>query len=152
MHRAYQISLEVSDKVATKNKTAYDRRAHAALLAEGDRVLVRNLREKGGPGKLRSYWESAVYKVIERRGEGPVYVVEPESGGERRVLHRNHLLPVGCEFTVSEENSNECRQEEKKVEMGTKELTYGRGYSSDIVIIITKLSNHNQYAYKFVWR
>ena len=30
-----------------------------------------------------------------KEGDGPVYVVQPEKGGEVRVLHRNHLLPVG---------------------------------------------------------
>ena len=76
------------------DKGAYDIKANAGVLDEGTRVLVRNLREKGGPGKLRAYWEDKVYRVVERRGEGPVYVVRPEQGEEVRVLHRNHLLPV----------------------------------------------------------
>ena len=32
----------------------------------GDKVLVRNVRERGGPGKLRSHWESGVYIVVDK--------------------------------------------------------------------------------------
>ena len=57
-------------------------------------MLVRNLRKRGGPGKLESYWEDVVYQVVERKGEGsPVYEVKPETGpGRRRVIYRNLLL------------------------------------------------------------
>ena len=95
MEEAYKTAAKVSEKVAAKNKEGYDKKASASELQSDDRVLVRNLREKGGPGKLRSYYEEAIYKVLERRGDSPVYVVQPEEGGEVRVLHRNHLLPVG---------------------------------------------------------
>ena len=95
MEEAYRIAAEVSEKVGSYNKNVFDQRASAAVLVEGDRVLVRNLREKGGPGKLRAHWENVVYRVEERRGNSPVYVVKPEKGGKVRVLHRNHLLPIG---------------------------------------------------------
>ncbi len=117
MKKAYNIASEVSKKVANRNKVNYDKKARAAVLEEGDSVLVRNLREKGGPGKLRAYWENTVYTIKERRGEGPVYVVQPKDGGETRVLHRNHLLPVGEDFVtepIEEEKVTHAKKDTKK--------------------------------------
>ena len=43
-----------------------------------DQWLVRNLSERGRPGKLRSYWENEIHEVVEQNGEMPVFVVKPE--------------------------------------------------------------------------
>ncbi|KAJ0056373.1 hypothetical protein NL108_006880 [Boleophthalmus pectinirostris] len=89
-------------KSTRRGQRCYNQRTWSSTLQPGDHVLVRNLAPRGGPGKLRSYWEEDIYVVRERRGpDSPVYAVEPLQGvGERRVLHRNLLLP--CPYLVNE--------------------------------------------------
>lgn len=49
-------------------------------LKPGDRVLLRNLSERGGPEKSRSYWEKAIYIVQEQFAGNPICVVYVEAG------------------------------------------------------------------------
>lgn len=75
MSEVYRIVCENSKKSSARGKETYDKKAKGVVLQPGDRVLVRNLSQGGGPGKLRSYWEKAIYVVKTQLAEGPVYIV-----------------------------------------------------------------------------
>lgn len=102
LKEAYDIVRKNAAKAAQRNKQQYDKKVKTSVLNAGDRVLVRNLSERGGPGKLRAYWEDTIHKVIRRVGEdSPIYEVQPENGkGRTRVLHRTMLLP--CDYLECE--------------------------------------------------
>lgn len=63
MAEAYQIANEDNKQASAQGKTQYDLKVKGVTLKPGDRVLVRNLREQEGPGKLISYWEKTIYVV-----------------------------------------------------------------------------------------
>lgn len=96
MTEAYKIANKASLSSSAKNKSYYDQKARGVVLKPGDRVLVRNMGERGGPGKLRSYWEKKIYVVKEQISDNPVYVIHPEGdpSARNRTMHRNLLLLV----------------------------------------------------------
>ena len=97
MKDAYEMARQNISKSSEDGKKQYDRKVRFSSLQPGDRVLVRNLSERGRPGKLRSYWEQEVHLIVEQKGDLPVFEVTPEGRkGKSRMLHRNLLLP--CDF------------------------------------------------------
>ena len=84
MKDAYAKAISNASKAASAGKSNYDRKVRFTVLEPGYRVLVRNLTERGGPGKLRSYWENQIYQVVEQKGELPIFVVKPEGGAKGR--------------------------------------------------------------------
>ena len=95
MQQAYDIAVQNSQKSSSKGKKLYDKKVRSTVLLPKDRVLVRNLSERGGTGKLRSYWEPKVHVVVRRVSEdNSIYEIRPEDGsGSKRIIHRNLLLP-----------------------------------------------------------
>lgn len=94
MTEAYKIVNKSNLSSSAKNKSYYDQKARGMVLKPGDRVLVRNMGERGEPGKLRSYWEKSIYVVKEQISDNPVYVIHPEEdpNTRSRTIHRNLLL------------------------------------------------------------
>ncbi|KAK6178710.1 hypothetical protein SNE40_011231 [Patella caerulea] len=122
LREAYEIAQENSRKTAVKGKHIHDKKYMSVCLEEGDKVLVRNLTERGGPGKLRSYWEDNVCVVTRRIGESPVYEVRPETGlGRTRILHRN-LLHQCNELITAYKAKEKVKQTRKPLLNPTKVL------------------------------
>ncbi|CAI5660215.1 unnamed protein product [Oreochromis niloticus] len=94
MEEAYEITRENAHKAAVRSKR-HDSKVKSSVLQPGDRVLIRNMTPRGGPGKLRNLWEDVVHTVVPQVSRHiPVYELRPEKGkGKSRILHRNLLLP-----------------------------------------------------------
>ena len=81
MKEAYDLASAHTKKSALLGKQQYNKKVkHDTALCEGYRVLVRNMTERGGPGKLRPYWEQDIYVVTQKRMDMPLYEVKPETG------------------------------------------------------------------------
>lgn len=97
-------------------KKHYDSKVKSSVLQLGDRVLIRNMTPRGGPGKLRNHWEDVVHTVVRQvNNDIPVCELRPEKGkGRSRTMHRNLLLP--CDH-LSLERSLRPRTKKSTVEI-----------------------------------
>lgn len=103
---AYELATAESARANKKNKLRYDKRMHLQSLSPGDRVLIQNLGLKG-KHKLADRWHSVPYVVESQLSNLPVYKLVPESGnGPKKVLHRNHILPLKSQVIVSPESES----------------------------------------------
>ena len=100
LRKAYEMAEKNSRNSQGDQKKFYDRKVHGAVLAPGDRVLVRKVGLKGMQ-KLVDRWSEEVYVVIDQpNSDIPVYRVKLEVGRSAvKTLHRNLLLPL-CALPV----------------------------------------------------
>ena len=113
MREAYNVAEKNAFKNSARGKKYHDKKVFGATLKIGDRVLVRNLSERGGTGKLRSFWEQKVHKVVGKKDEHiPVYTIRPEDGsGKERIIHKNLLLL--CDYLPVEEPVSSVNKKRK---------------------------------------
>ena len=125
MEEACQVARANMGKVAEWNKKNYDRKAGAQEISIGDRVLMQNCREKGGTGKLRSYWEESIFEVVEKRADAPVYRIRNiHKEKDERVVHRNLLMQCNQlpEDVFGKPAAKKENREKKNVAVKKKEV------------------------------
>lgn len=82
-------------------------------LNPGDKVLIRNLGLKGKQ-TLADCWSANPYVVESQISDLPVYHLKPADGSRPiKVMHRNHILPLGQEVRLSPEVDQELSGAEK---------------------------------------
>ena len=130
MKEAYAKASNLASKNASRGKKQYDKKVRSAVLQPGDRVFVRNLTPRGGPGKLRSFWEDEVRVVLSRKGpDSPVYDVQSESKKKPRTLHRNMLLPF--DYLSTKLAVTEPRQRRDQDRLSTRNTSIDDSSSDD---------------------
>lgn len=121
LQRAYKIASEVSDKNHLRNKRLYDKTIKCQLLDIGDRVLLKNLGQKG-KHKLQDRWSTIPYVVVEKLPNIPVYRVKPEHGkGNLKTLHRDHILPIGQLVRMPKEEDEDDPPVGRNTRSGTRQ-------------------------------
>ena len=96
LRHAYEVVEACADEAAERQQRNYNTNVRAAVLAAGDRVLVKSVGVQG-KNKLGDVWEEEPHLVHSQPNKDlPVYVVKREDDmGRTRTLHRNMLLPIG---------------------------------------------------------
>lgn len=65
MNNAYEIVKEHNTTSNKIGKWHYDKNVYGTVITEGKKVLVHDLLERSGSGKLRSYWKKYIHIVVD---------------------------------------------------------------------------------------
>ena len=132
LNYAFQKASKYSEQQAQKYKSSYDKSIKSPQLQEKDVVLVKFVAHKGRH-KLQDKWEPEEYVVVEQPISGtPVYKVQPVTGSNIRILHRNLLLPLGVKLEPDYKSDDSILKEdysssdESLVMDDSKAKLYGR--------------------------
>lgn len=114
LQAAYQLAESMAENKNEGNKQRYDQRVRFCPLASGDRVLIRNLGLQG-KHKLADRWKDTPYIVESQLPGLPIFKLKLESGhGPAKVLHRNHILPIGQEVQLRSEKNKEAPKPKRR--------------------------------------
>ena len=107
--------------------------SHTDLLFWVLEIMYLTVLEKGGPRKLRSYWEQEIYVIVDHPNDDlPVYDVKKLNGSDKvSRLHRNLLLlcnylpvPENCPKS-REQHSQRGRKPRRKLQLGSSDSSSG---------------------------
>ena len=133
MEEACRVAKENMVKIADYSKMKYDQKARSVEISVGDHVLMQNRREeKGGTGKLRSYWEQKIFKVIEKRENLPVYKIQNiNKKSDQRLVHRNMLMLCN-ELPLDTFLKSDIKVTGKTKKKVIKKVSFGNGDSGEL--------------------
>ena len=121
LRHAYDLAAKHSKSAQGTQAKHYNKKMRGGLLHVGDTVLVRN-KHVHFLDKLADLWEEEPYSVLEKPyADLPLYVVRRKSGGRKRTLHRNLLMPIG-EVAERSSSSEEPAVEESDSESEAENL------------------------------
>ena len=93
MQEAFKLAKEHMQKSSQYSKQYYDKKVKGTEILVGDLVLVRNVRERGGTGKLNSYWEENIFEVVKKDQNIPVYTLKNmNKSSDVRDIHGNLMM------------------------------------------------------------
>lgn len=120
LKNAYELAAVSAGKRNQSNKRRYDKEVHDCELCPGDRVFIKNLGLKG-KHKLADRWSSVIYVVEKQLPHLPVYQLVPECKGPKKVLHRNHILPIKSQIRLRQGNEEHSVQRTPRASKRLKE-------------------------------
>lgn len=117
--RTHEIVNKHTDTAKQRQKHHYNKKAKAAKIEIGDRVLLRVLAFEG-KHKIADKFEEEIYTVLNQpRSDIPVFLIEGNETKVRKTIHRNHLhLLTGIEDLPdieTEESSEEDESEDSDI-------------------------------------
>ena len=149
MQEAYSLAAKNANKSTARGRNQHDKKATFTKLLPGDRILVRNVTERGGPGKLRSFWEKTVYRVTKQHGDSPVHEAESGSGNQKAETEEQECYIGICCYPVisfqlqkqqpssTEGNQTQLRREHQKRD--TRKRNKMQLQTRILIILIVKM-------------
>ena len=139
MRQAVDIAKKNISRGNLTNEKYYNKKVKSTEIKIGDDVLLRNHKEKGGTGKLRSHWERTVYKVVDKDDKLPVFTIRPKNA-EKPVkrVHRNNIMC--CNYLLPEELPKELKKIKTQKEKKFKQIVVEVQESSEDEYVVTRFS------------
>ena len=132
MKTAIEIAQKNEDKTGAANQKIYNKKVRGEEIVAGDQVLLRNF-QKGGTGKLRSYWQDTIYTVKEKHPDVPVYTIHPM--GERKKTKKVHRNLISKCNDLQLEKKIEKNRARKPTKASKRTTTTTESSSEDDVIV-----------------
>ena len=90
MKEATNIASKHVAKTQLNVQTWYSKRVYDEDVRTVVIVIVKNASERGDTGKLKSFREESICKILNKKPDIPVYEIVPENGhGNTKTVHKN---------------------------------------------------------------